>query len=167
MIYCNSSFDVYTIKITLIKKNLVKGELMRKLMLVASLLCFIPNNSHSLGNELVSDIKLSPEQEQLFYRCNFDELFHAGRLFKINGRNKNALQFFEVALLKKPYDWKANWELGDLYGLFGDLTKFWLGQKYRWQHNKNLTEHLWQGEPLKNKRILLYGLWGLGDTLQY
>lgn len=122
---------------------------------------------HSQATLLVDLIELNSAEQTLFNTKNFDELFALGRKYKITGEIHEAMHYLKPALLKRPLDWAANWDLGDLYLALGDFKRGMAGFKFRWQHEKLFKEKLWRGENLSNKKILIFCQWGLGDTFMY
>ncbi|MBI2774820.1 hypothetical protein HYX58_02350 [Candidatus Dependentiae bacterium] len=112
-------------------------------------------------------IELSSDEQILFNTKSFDDLFAQGRKHKIAGQIQKALSCLKPALLKRPFDWPANWDLGDLYLALGDFKRGMAGFKFRWQHEKQFQEKLWLGQDLANKTVLIYCQWGLGDTFMY
>ncbi|HEX2977964.1 MAG TPA: hypothetical protein VHO47_02510 [Candidatus Babeliales bacterium] len=118
--------------------------------------------------ELLADlIELNSDEQILFNTKNFNDLFSQGRKYKVTGQIEEALHYLKPALLKRPDDWPANWDLGDLYLALGDFKRGMAGFKFRWQHEKQFQEKLWRGEDITNKKVLIYCQWGLGDTFMY
>jgi hypothetical protein len=120
-----------------------------------------------LNAQLANLIALTPEEEHLALNYSFDELFSIGRKYKVSGEVEEAMHYLKAALLKRPMDWAANWDLGDLYLAKGDFKLGMAGFKFRWQHEKQFHQKLWRGEDISDKKILVYCQWGLGDTFMY
>ncbi|MFA6065887.1 MAG: hypothetical protein WC707_01765 [Candidatus Babeliaceae bacterium] len=116
---------------------------------------------------LADQITLTPEEQVLFNTYSFDELFARGRACKVAGEVTQAIQYLKPAVLKRPRDWPANWDLGDMYLAQGDFARGLAGFRFRWQHEQLYKTQLWRGEDLSNKTILVYCQWGFGDTFMY
>jgi hypothetical protein len=136
------------------------------------LLFLLTNSIHVSLNayiypSLIEQISLSVHEEELCKNCTYNELFSAGRIFKIAGQTQEAMRFFRPALFKLPNDLSINWELGDMYLLNGDFKRGMAGFRARWQKEQIHQKKLWNGESLSQKTILIYCQWGLGDTFMY
>ncbi len=116
---------------------------------------------------LVEQISLSEHEEDLCKNCTYDELFSAGRIFKIAGQPEEAMRFFRPALFKLPEELSINWDLGDMYLLNGDFQRGMAGFRARWQRESIHKKKLWNGETVAHKTILVYCQWGFGDTFMY
>lgn len=126
----------------------------------------VPLNAY-IYPPLIEQISLSEHEQELCKNCTYDELFAAGRIFKIAGQPQEAMRFFRPALFKQPRELATNWELGDMYLLNGDFQRGMAGFRARWQREEIHQNKLWNGEPLAHKTILIYCQWGLGDTFMY
>ncbi len=87
------------------------------------------------------------------------------QVLKDAGRYQEAISYFEQAKLSSPYDAELNWELGDCYLSIGNFKKGFEGFSYRWKYDKTFEKNLWQGEPVLNKKIMIYYQWDIINIL--
>jgi len=116
---------------------------------------------------LADRIQLSMYEEELYEWYTFKELFHEGLSYKWEGEVDQAMSYFKAAVKKKPTNPEANWNLGDCFLLLGDYERGFMGFNWRWVNDPLYKNKLWQGQDLKNKKILIYCQWGFGDTFMY
>jgi len=98
--------------------------------------------------------------------------FNLAQLLDMDHRYKEAETYYQQFLKANPDHAPANWNYALLLLKMGNLKKGWQQYEWGWQakeRNNNLTLDLtqWQGEPLKNKTILLCLEQGIGDEIMF
>ena len=110
-------------------------------------------------------IKLNPEYIECYTNLGIT-LQELGKLDESEESYKKAIEL-------KPNYAEANYCLSLLYNLRGDLKKGFKLYEWRYHEKKKITrppnkKFFWDGEKsIKNKKILVYGEQGFGDTIQF
>jgi tetratricopeptide (TPR) repeat protein len=82
-----------------------------------------------------------------------------------------AADYYRRLLALQPDSAEATANLGLIHLRKGDFARGWAEYESRWKvgtgDERKLAQRRWRGEPLDNKRILIYSEQGLGDTLQF
>ena len=96
-----------------------------------------------------------------------------GNVLREMGHPRRAIPFLEHAHELDPGSVTAEFNLAVAYLLAGDYQKGWEFYESRWRYEHlagtkpKLPQPEWQGEPLKDKTILVIGEQGLGDQIQF
>lgn len=86
---------------------------------------------------------------------------------------ENAIKWYREALELDPADPAAHYSLGMVYLAQGEYVSGWEEYEHRWEDDLPMTQlpktnlPRWQGENLKDKRILVTGEQGTGDNVQF
>ena len=86
------------------------------------------------------------------------------------GHRDEALEYYQFLLKHKPSDAHLHYGLGECYLYQGNFADGFDHFEWRWQRNNDDRRFLnkyWHGFEVKNKRILIRGEYGLGDTMQF
>lgn len=88
-------------------------------------------------------------------------------------RIEAALALYRRALAVAPDHPMVNADYGTALLLAGRTEEGWVQHEWRWRtaifdpYQRGFVQPLWDGAPLKGKRLLLHGEQGLGDALQF
>lgn len=94
-----------------------------------------------------------------------------GLILQSQGDLPAAQQCYERAIALRPDNAEAHYNLSRLLLLEGDFEAGW--REHAWRRrifghpSQTLTTPVWDGKPLENRTLLLYGEQGLGDNLQF
>lgn len=100
-------------------------------------------------------------------------LRNLGVVLQMQGRLEDAAHRYQIALTHEPTDAEAHWGLALLDLQRGQYRPGWAGYEWRWRLPdypspwRPFPQPLWQGEPLRDRTILLHAEQGLGDTVQF
>jgi hypothetical protein len=95
-----------------------------------------------------------------------------GNAWLAHNQVERARACYHRSLAVQPGEPAALWNLGIVDLLTGDFLRGWQGYERRFDVSgapprRPLPIPLWKGEPLADKRLLLYAEQGLGDTIQF
>ncbi|OYD80729.1 tetratricopeptide repeat protein [Azospirillum brasilense] len=101
-----------------------------------------------------------------------DTLNNLGTLAKIEDRPALSRHFLDRALRVSPGLALAAWNVGLLALADGDLVTGWAGYGQRFsarqlQRARRITLPIWNGEPLRGRRLLVWPEQGLGDEILF
>lgn len=98
--------------------------------------------------------------------------FVRARELEEESRYIEAIQAYDRAIADDPDEVSARWNRALLYMLLGDFKRGLPEYEYRWNDPTELAERpliqdlpQWQGEPLGDRRLLLWNEQGLGDIV--
>jgi len=100
--------------------------------------------------------------------------YNLANALKELGDCDRSIACYDQAIGLRPDYADAHWNRALAFLLKGDLKQGW--KEYPWRHKANLDTSLyphvfsrprWQGEPLADKRLLVYCEQGLGDAIQF
>jgi len=133
---------------------------------------------NNLGSALLENGK--PEQAISLYRralalrADVPELHNnLGKALRANGDGAGALAAHEKVLSLSPDHADAHWNRALMLLLSGQFEQGWEEYEWRWQvpefksPRRKFSRHLWMGQPLNGRRILLHAEQGFGDTIQF
>lgn len=100
-------------------------------------------------------------------------MIHAGDALQTLGRHDAAIRMFRDAVAAKPDHAEAHFNLGVALLSQGAFHEGW--QEYAWRFRMDayadfrppIPAPVWTGEPLAEKRILIFAEQGMGDTIQF
>lgn len=90
-----------------------------------------------------------------------------GVISMVLGNLSRALLFFQSAIQYSPNFAEAHENLALILLAKLDYSKGWEEYEWRSQNKSEYEEKRWQGEPLKNKTLLVYTEQGYGDIIQF
>lgn len=102
-----------------------------------------------------------------------DSLYNLGHVRFQQGNLAGACSVYEQGLKIAPDDAKTHWNLALALLMAGDLERGFAEYEYRWQGSIDaagcgaLPGPHWRGEPIADRRIVIYKEQGIGDTLQF
>jgi tetratricopeptide (TPR) repeat protein len=109
-------------------------------------------------------IKLAPNMAEAHSTLGSALRFMPGQLDR-------ALSCHEEALARMPGNLMAHWRWAFSLLTAGDLTRGWVEYGCRFQadpkNNRNFPQPAWQGEPLADKTLLIWGEQGVGDEILF
>jgi tetratricopeptide (TPR) repeat protein len=120
--------------------------------------------------------KLEPAERHLRSELEIDPdcaeaAVNLGVILQESRRVSEAIECYRRALERNPQRPLLHWNLAIASLLSGDFATGWIEYEWRWQsHQKAKPEFPcpeWDGQDLKNQRILLYAEQGFGDTLMF
>ncbi len=137
-----------------------------------------PNELIDLGNQHRE--QRLPEQALACYaqafvqdRTNAAAFNNYGNVLREVGDPAGAIPFLERALTLEPRYTTAKFNIAVCQLLLGDYKHGWASYESRWEYEHlagtlpKFEQPRWQGEPLKDKTILVIGEQGHGDTVQF
>ena len=114
-------------------------------------------------------LKIIPESAELWYQY--------GAFLTDQAEHEKAVKAYLTALKYQPSMATAHYNLSLAYLTLGQYAKGFSEYEYRWQCNKSFREardkfvspgkKYWQGESLKDKKILVFNEQGVGDAFQF
>lgn len=133
--------------------------------------------AHSnLGNALRAQHRLDEAlpcyNRAIQLRPNYvDAIANMASVLHLNGQIDEAIATYRRVIALDPVHANAHSGLGLLVLGKGDFDTGWFGYEWRLRssesHYKPLPGPLWEGDPLKGRRILIHTEQGFGDTLQF
>ncbi len=133
---------------------------------------------NNLGTLLEHQERLA-EAEQCYLEADARRGGHADCLYNLGhvrfqqGNLAGACASYEQALALAPDDPKLLWNHALALLMAGDLARGFAAYEHRWRGSidaaaaHTLPGPQWRGEPLHDKRIVIYKEQGIGDTLQF
>ena len=131
---------------------------------------------NNLGNTLAS-LGKSIDAHACFSRAialdpNSPEAqYNLGKLFMTEGQLDNSMACYHRVLEIYPDHARAHQGIGYIHFLRGQWRDAWEGYEWRWKDSDRrrqpYTQAPWQGEPIKDKTILVWGEQGVGDEIQF
>lgn len=133
---------------------------------------------NNLGGALMEsgkpDLAIANYQRALSLRADLPELHNnLGKAFRAAGDVAGSIDAHERVLSMRQDDADAHWNRGLMLLLSGQLEQGWEEYEWRWRvpefksPRRNFSQPLWNGQPLRGRRILLHAEQGFGDTLQF
>jgi len=103
---------------------------------------------------------------------NVEAQYNLGRALKALGQFDEALAAYRTTLKLRPDYAEAHNALGLLLLRLGQLEQGWEEYEWRWRKTdatplRELPYPLWQGQPLKDKSLLVYSEQGIGDEIMF
>ena len=142
-------------------------------------LLFAPGNVDfltNLANALRADEQVE-EAIQILERSlqnnpNSAVMWHTlGNARRETGQLPESQAAFSRALEIDPRLVESHWDLAFTLLLQGDFLRGWEEYEWRWQRKdhqaRSFASPAWQGEDLRDKRLLVYAEQGAGDTIQF
>ncbi|MBX7149032.1 tetratricopeptide repeat protein [bacterium] len=110
------------------------------------------------------------EKIELIGEPTVEILFNKGITLKEMGRFEDALACYDRALKQKPNLAEAYVNRAQILILLQDFKRAWPDYEWRlktpgFEWMRAYIQPRWMGEPLKDKKILIYGEQGLGDEI--
>ena len=108
-------------------------------------------------------LKLDPDDAETY--CNL------GSVFQDKGQPEQALTYYQKALQLNPAFAEAHWNISLVQLMSGNFREGW--KNYEWRLRKQDTRPLlfrqpvWDGSPLKDKRIIVTAEQGVGDEIMF
>ncbi len=102
-----------------------------------------------------------------------ETLNNLGNLYHREGRIEDALETFRRAIAIAPDYAEAHRNLSQALLMAGRLDEGWRESGWRWKcrdfpsEKRDFPQPLWEGEPLKGKKILVWGEQGVGDEVHF
>lgn len=98
-------------------------------------------------------------------------LFGMGLVSRDRNWLTQSLSYFDRALEHAPNDPDLNWDRAQTLLRMGDYERGFEAYEWRWKLERNkprtFNKPAWDGSPLKDKTLLLYGEQGFGDAIQF
>ena len=101
---------------------------------------------------------------------NFPEAsYNLGKLLMTEGRLDDSMACYLRVLEIAPDHARAHQGIGYIHFLRGQWRDAWEGYEWRWRdsdrRHRSFTQARWQGEPIKDKTVLVWSEQGVGDEI--
>lgn len=139
-----------------------------------------PDSVRTLSNlgAALHQLRRYAEAEQVHRRAvalepdNAVALTHLGAALASQGRDAAAIECHRQALAIDPDHAAARWNISTLLLGRGEMKEGWRCYEARWQTilqkaARDYPVPLWEGEPIRGKRILLWREQGIGDEIMF